>query len=495
MTAAALYTPTVYLPRALPHQRAVLNAVVRFKVWRAGRRTGKSRAGLIAAILGHGQGEFKGVLDGGDIVWVTPDFPQARAIWREEIRPRFAGVPGVTVHETDKRLTLAGLGSLEIRSAENIDSVRGRQFDGAIIDEAAHLDAGYAWQAVLRPALTDRGGWALFISTPNAGHDGNAEKRTPSFFNRLCQEAASGVRGPEWGTWHHTTDDNPKLARAEVAALRAEYPHGSPTLAQEIDADLVAAGVYVLQLGTAHQTELTPADCAAHWHYFAAMDWGYAHPTAMGLFAADQSGRVVLLDAAHAHRTTPPGLADTLGRIVAKWVPEGAHLAYTVAGLDCWHDIKARGEAGPTIAEQFAARKFPLLKATVSRVSGLNNLRRYAEGSSPRLLFNMAAPGVQRVWDTLTGMVADPNDPEDALKVDADVDGRGGDDAYDMVRYALMTRPLGRAPDVPDRVPDNQHPGMDYATGQRQRKWQAWDATPTDAPRVGVSMPSVGVRA
>ncbi len=94
---------TLYLPRALAHQRDVLDAPERFKIWRAGRRTGKSRAALIAALLGHGKGAHKGALQGGDIVWLTPDYPQSRAIWREEIKPRLAGVAGVTLHETDRR--------------------------------------------------------------------------------------------------------------------------------------------------------------------------------------------------------------------------------------------------------------------------------------------------------------------------------------------------------------------------------------------------------
>jgi len=40
-------------------------------------------------------------------------------------------------------------------------------------------------------------------------------------------------------------------------------------------------------------------------------------------------------------------------------------------------------------------------------------------------------------------MQVDPDHPEDVLKQDAaDGDPLSGDDAYDMVRYALMSRPL-----------------------------------------------------
>jgi len=35
----------------------------------------------------------------------------------------------------------------------------------------------------------------------------------------------------------------------------------------------------------------------------------------------------------------------------------------------------------------------------------------------------------------------DPNRPEDVLKVDADEDGVGGDDAADCFRYLVATKP------------------------------------------------------
>jgi hypothetical protein len=37
-------------------------------------------------------------------------------------------------------------------------------------------------------------------------------------------------------------------------------------------------------------------------------------------------------------------------------------------------------------------------------------------------------------------MVHDPRDPEDVLKVSADINGEGGDDPYDMLRYGVMNK-------------------------------------------------------
>ncbi len=42
--------------------------------------------------------------------------------------------------------------------------------------------------------------------------------------------------------------------------------------------------------------------------------------------------------------------------------------------------------------------------------------------------------------ETLPAMQHDPNRPEDVLKVDADEDGVGGDDAADALRYLVATK-------------------------------------------------------
>src|SRR6266446_6958624 len=239
MTTALDPRRTLYIPAAKPHQRPILNDPSRRKLWRAGRRTGKSRAALIAATLGHGPVDangvrpLRGIIAKANGIWVAPDYPQARAIWREEIEPRFAGLDGVDINQAEHRISIRGAGRLELRSAENIDSVRGAALDFAILDEAAHFDAAYAMNDVILPALLDRQGWLFVISSPNAGDDGNADKLIPSYFNRLCGELIAGKR-PEWRHWHNRTEDNSTLSRAAIDVLRAEYLPGSWTAKQEL---------------------------------------------------------------------------------------------------------------------------------------------------------------------------------------------------------------------------------------------------------------------
>ena len=54
---------------------------------------------------------------------------------------------------------------IELKGTENAMALRGRSLSGCVLDEAAFMDSG-VWFEVLRPALADKQGWALFISTP-----------------------------------------------------------------------------------------------------------------------------------------------------------------------------------------------------------------------------------------------------------------------------------------------------------------------------------------
>lgn len=52
-----------------------------------------------------------------------------------------------------------------VAGADNPDSLRGMYFDGVVLDEFGDMRPT-AWYSVLRPALSDRLGWAIFAGTP-----------------------------------------------------------------------------------------------------------------------------------------------------------------------------------------------------------------------------------------------------------------------------------------------------------------------------------------
>src|SRR5713101_5245430 len=74
--------------------------------------------------------------------------------------------PGRKPNETDLTIELVSGGTISLRGADNYDSLRGDGLDFLVLDEYASMNRE-AWTEVLRPALSDREGHALFIGTPH----------------------------------------------------------------------------------------------------------------------------------------------------------------------------------------------------------------------------------------------------------------------------------------------------------------------------------------
>ena len=62
-------------------------------------------------------------------------------------------------------LSLGNAGGSRLYGADNADALRGIYLDGIVLDEYADMDP-QMWSEIIRPALADRGGWAVFIGTP-----------------------------------------------------------------------------------------------------------------------------------------------------------------------------------------------------------------------------------------------------------------------------------------------------------------------------------------
>ncbi|MEI6194568.1 MAG: hypothetical protein WCS42_09580, partial [Verrucomicrobiota bacterium] len=104
-------------------------------------------------------------------------------------------------------------------------------------------------------------------------------------------------------------------------------------------------------------------------------------------------------------------------------------------------DVFSRQSDGTTIAAQYAKHGINLRCANTDRVNGWAEIMtRFGEpdaGIRPTL-FILSRCG--RLIETLPALQRDPLRPEDVLKVDADEDGVGGDDAADCLRYLVATK-------------------------------------------------------
>lgn len=117
------------------------------------------------------------------------------------------------IRKVDQMAVFPSGGSVQVRSADNPDSLRGEGLDYLVIDEAAHIKQWDAtWNQALRPALSDREGRALFISTPR-GHN---------HFYELFQEAKAGREG--WSAFQFPSWSNPFLAQSEIDDAKRDLP-------------------------------------------------------------------------------------------------------------------------------------------------------------------------------------------------------------------------------------------------------------------------------
>ena len=247
----------------------------RFKVWRWGRRTGKTRGMHIVAAVGHGEkgGDnwWPGLFTGGKVCWISRDNPQMEVIWNQEMKPRYKGRAGIHWREQDKIIEVEG-GLLDLRSFENIDSARGGDFDTVLTDESAHWDFDYAWLNVIRPMLIDRKGSVIIASTTKVG----------SGFNALCERIRAGEMSDDWVESYHTAFDNPKLDAAEITSAIGDYPEGSIELEQEMYAKLTVAGGLAFNewRDDIHVCNMVEPE---GWTVVGCLDWGYASHGHFGL--------------------------------------------------------------------------------------------------------------------------------------------------------------------------------------------------------------------
>ena len=181
-----------------PGQDEVHQDTHRFKVLAAGRRWGKTRLGVLECI-----GKAS---SGGIAWWVAPSYKTSEAGWRP-LTQICARHPAVRVLKAEKTILFPSGGLVAVRSSEVFDNLRGEGLDLVVLDECA-FQKPEVWTEVLRPALADKKGSALFISTPN---------RCNWFYDLFNQ---SLIHPQTWRSWQFPTASNPFIDPSEIDLAR-----------------------------------------------------------------------------------------------------------------------------------------------------------------------------------------------------------------------------------------------------------------------------------
>jgi len=128
-------------------------------------------------------------------------------------------------HETELRVDFFSGSRIRLYGADDPDRLRGLYFDGVVLDEYAEMEP-QVWTEVIRPALSDRAGFATFIGTPKGKNAfwqlWDAARRDPSWFTLMLKASQTGLLAPN-----------------ELAQARAQM--GEDQYAQEYECSFEAA--------------------------------------------------------------------------------------------------------------------------------------------------------------------------------------------------------------------------------------------------------------
>lgn len=196
-----------YKPR-YPELHAALESR-RFSVLVAHRRFGKTVLAVNhllkqAAVCRRERGSF---------AYIAPFRNQAKEVAWAYLKHYTSVIPGRAANESELAVTLPNGARIRLFGADNPDALRGLYFDGVVLDEVAQMRPE-VWGEIIRPALSDRMGWALFIGTPKG----------VNLFSELYYKAAElqAEGDPDWYAASFPVTATSALPPSDVENMRRE---------------------------------------------------------------------------------------------------------------------------------------------------------------------------------------------------------------------------------------------------------------------------------
>jgi Terminase large subunit, T4likevirus-type, N-terminal/Terminase RNaseH-like domain len=267
-------------------QLEIYNDPHRFKIVCCGRRFGKTRMCAYVVII-------RALTKPDQVAWiVSPKYAQTAIMWRM-IKKYLPRNYIKDIKEGEMVIELVNGSTIWAKSADNPDALVGEGLDLLILDEAARVKPD-AWEVALQPALADRKGEAIFISTPKG----------KNWFYNLYLMGTNENQYPEYKSFNYPSISNTTIEDFDEEVERrrettpelifrqeylAEFIEGGGEVFQDIRGNLedslrepVPGHNYVMGVDLAkHQdfTVVTVADISSgrivHFDRFNKIDWNY----------------------------------------------------------------------------------------------------------------------------------------------------------------------------------------------------------------------------
>jgi hypothetical protein len=285
--------------------------------------------------------------------YVAPFYVQAKDVAWGYLKRFTAPIDGVKFNEAELRVDLPNGARIRLYGADNYDRMRGVYLDGVVLDEYADMPPA-AWTEVIRPALADREGWAVFIGTPKGRNEffriWELAQDDPSWFAMMLRASESGlVKQTE-------LDDAAKDMTPEQYAQEFECSFDAAIIGAYYGADIALAE-------REGRVGMFPLDPLLPVH--TAWDLGIGDSTAIWLWQAAPDGLRVI------------GHIEDHGKALPHYVGELSALGYRY-GLDFVpHDAKARelGTGRTRVETLIGLGRKPQLVPAHTVEDGINALR------------------------------------------------------------------------------------------------------------------------
>lgn len=330
-----------------------------------------------------------------------------------------------------------------LKNTDDIWTYQGREYQDISVDEITqHEEVVFK---TLRSSLrTSQSGIkpTVFL-TGNPGGIGHAWiKRI--FIDRQFRE---GENPTDFAFVQAFVTDNKALMDADPEYVKRleDLPEHLRKAYLEGDWNIFAGQMFTMLTPSKHIID--PIKLPTGTQYFAGYDYGYNHPFAFVLCALTPAGEYYVVS--HI-RERFVEVADQAQLMLKMLDGKGKVIIYS------GHDIFNK-ESGKTIVDQlldagFARSGHSIVRAAIDHVNGVAELRKAFSLNPAGVPYLRFFRNTQPVYDCIAEQQIDPDKPEDVIKLNA-VDGEGGDDLYDALRYAIRSWTL------PNKLPKSSKPG------------------------------------
>ena len=185
-------------------QKTIASSNARFKVVAAGRRFGKT-------YLSIREIAFRAKEPNKEVFYITTSYRAAKMIVWKPLKRRLLDLRWVKkINESELSILLKNGTTISLKGAEDPDKLRGVSLDYVVIDEAADCKLETLWGEIVRPALADRQGGALFIGTPKS-------KSNPFYDLWVFAKEHDN-----WAAFQYTTADGGFVPLEEIEAAKQD---------------------------------------------------------------------------------------------------------------------------------------------------------------------------------------------------------------------------------------------------------------------------------